>query len=419
MHFCVVIQKPKSMRLIYFLIVCLLASACTPKPAEFKTGVWRGLIDMQGQQLPFNFEVAKDDSGYKVYLLNAEEKLLQDEITVTHDSVKIVMLIFDIELQAKINGNTLSGTYIKNYDPKNKLPFTATFGEDYRFVKKDTATANFTGKYQLMFRSEKESYPAVGVIKQEDNLVIGTFLTPTGDYRYLQGNVIENKVWLSTFDGNHAFLFSAFIDGDSLRGDFYSGKTSHETFSGIKNENAALPDLESLTFLKEGYDQISFSFPDVDNNMISPSDEKYDKKVLILQLFGTWCPNCMDETKFLAQWYKENNQRGVEILGLAYERKPDFEYASGRVKKMKEKLNVSYDFVIAGTNDKEKAAETLPMLNKVIAFPTTIFIGKDGKVKHIRTGFEGPGTGIYYEQFKERFNQIVNELLAEDLSSKK
>jgi hypothetical protein len=54
------------------------------------------------------------------------------------------------------------------------------------------------------------------------------------------------------------------------------------------------------------------------------------------------------------------------------------------------------------------------MLNKVIAFPTTIFIGKDGKVKHIRTGFEGPGTGIYYEQFKERFNQVINELLAEN-----
>ena len=126
----------------------------------------------------------------------------------------------------------------------------------------------------------------------------------------------------------------------------------------------------------------------------------------------------MDETKFLTQWYKDNKDRGVEILGLAYERKEDFEYASTRVKKMKEKLGVNYDFVIAGTNDKAKASETLPMLNKVIAFPTTIFIGKDGKVKHIRTGFEGPGTGIYYEQFKERFNQVVNELLAQDLALK-
>jgi len=86
---------------------------------------------------------------------------------------------------------------------------------------------------------------------------------------------------------------------------------------------------------------------------------------------------------------------------------------------MKRKLDVPYDFVIAGTNDKKKAGETLPMLNKVLAFPTTIFIGRDGKVKHIRTGFEGPGTGIYYDQFKGRFNEIINELLSENLASGK
>jgi thiol-disulfide isomerase/thioredoxin len=153
--------------------------------------------------------------------------------------------------------------------------------------------------------------------------------------------------------------------------------------------------------------------------MISSADERFKGKVVILQIFGTWCPNCMDETKFLSEWYNKNKDRGVEILGLAYERKDDFEYASDRVKKMKEKLDVPYDFVVAGTNDKLKAAETLPMLNKVLAFPTTIFIGKDGKVKHIRTGFEGPGTGIYYEQFKQRFNELINELLTEKQSAEK
>lgn len=121
----------------------------------------------------------------------------------------------------------------------------------------------------------------------------------------------------------------------------------------------------------------------------------------------------------MAPRYDTNKGRGVEIIGLAYERKPDFVYASERVKKMKEKFNVNYEYLIAGVNDNAKAAETLPMLNKVVAFPTTIFIGKDGKVKHIHTGFDGPGTGIYYEQFKERFNSIVNELLAEDVTLNK
>ena len=225
---------------------------------------------------------------------------------------------------------------------------------------------------------------------------------------------MNDELLLSTFDGNHAFVFTAHFDGDSIRGNFYSGKSSLETWKGIRDEDATMPDPESLTFLKPGFEKLEFSFPDVDGNTINSTDDRFKDKVVILQVFGTWCPNCIDETKFLTKWYEQNKTRGVEILGLAYERKSDFTYASSRVKKMKEKLSVGYDFVIAGTDNKEQASQSLPALNRVIAFPTTIFIGRDGKVKYIHTGFSGPGTGIYYEQFKERFNLIVNELLVEN-----
>jgi thiol-disulfide isomerase/thioredoxin len=198
-------------------------------------------------------------------------------------------------------------------------------------------------------------------------------------------------------------------------GEYYSGKTWMQFWTAEKNENAALPDPESLTYLKKGYDRIEFNFPDVNGKPVSLNDDKYKNKVVILQLFGTWCPNCMDETKFLVPWYKENNQRGVEIIGLAYERKPDFNYASSRVRKMIDKMKVPYDFVIAGTDNKAEASETLPQLNKVVAFPTTIIIGKDGKVKKIHTGFSGPGTGLYYDQFIQHFNETVNACLAETL----
>lgn len=406
------------MRILLFCLHLALFSTCSTKPAEIKSGIWRGVIELQGQQLLFNFEVLKDTSGYKVNLINASEKILLDEISIVGDSIDMILHIFDAGLRAKISENSLEGFYYKNYDKSFKFPFHATFGDDYTFEKvNDQAITNFSGKYAVQFITDKkDTIVSVGVFTQKGNYAEGTFLTPTGDYRYLEGNVVNNKLHLSTFDGNHAFLFIAEKKDDStLVGDYWSGKSSHETWTAVKNDNAVMPNAEALTFLKEGYDKIEFSFPDLNKNMISPSDEKFKDKVLILQIFGTWCPNCMDETKFLSQWYKDNKDRGIEILGLAYERKADFEYASTRVKKMKDRLKVDYDFVIAGTDDKEKASETLPMLNEVLAFPTTIFIGKDGKVKHIRTGFEGPGTGIYYEQFKERFNQVVNELLTEDL----
>ncbi len=401
------------MRVILAIASVVLLFSCTSKTSEFKTGIWRGVLHLQGQELPFLFDVEKQGETYRAYLKNDTEKILLDEITITGDTVNMVLHVFDASLKAKIEGDKLTGTFIKNYALDASIPFTATHGDSTLFAKGTDAAEDFSGKYQVTFYDEKDTIPSVGVFKQNGSTLKGTFLTPTGDYRYLDGVVSGNEMKLSTYDGNHAFLFIATKTGDSLRGDYYSGKAHHETFVAIKNENAALPDLESLTFLKPGYEKLEFSFPDLNGNKVSPSDDRFKNKVLILQIFGTWCPNCMDETKFLTSWYGQNKERGVEILGLAYERKDDFEYARGRVIKMKEKWNVPYDFVIAGVNDKAKASETLPALNRVLAFPTTIFIGKDGKVKSIHTGFSGPGTGVYYEQFVQHFNETVNELLGE------
>ncbi|MBX7127004.1 MAG: TlpA family protein disulfide reductase [Cyclobacteriaceae bacterium] len=401
---------------LFCILALLLVAACTPKPQTVPAGTWRGVIELQGQQMPFLFEVTNDGTTTSAALINDTERIALDEISYSGDSVRIVMHIFDVELRAKVSGDQLTGYYYKNYDPAFKLKFTATRGDSYLFATNDsTRTTDFSGTYAATFISDsQDTTVAVGILRQQGNQAFGTYLTPTGDYRYLSGNVIGDKLFLSTFDGNHAFLFTAVRNADgSLTGDFWSGRASHEQWTGIPDAKAKLPDAEALTYLKPGYDKMSFSFPDVSGKPVSLDDPKYKGKVIVLQLFGTWCPNCMDETKFLGPWYDQNKDRGVEIIGLAYERKPEFDYASGRVRKMIQKLNVHYDFLIAGTSDKEKAAETLPMLNKVVAFPTTIFIGKDGKVRHIRTGFEGPGTGIYYERHKERFNEIINELLSE------
>lgn len=413
--------------MIRFITSCLLvaiAAACQSdmdRVNAMRTGIWRGVIQIQDQELPFNFEVKRDNGGgYDIFLINAEERLLLDEITVTEDSVDMALHIFDANIKASIEGDSLNGIFVNNYAENYRLPFKAVYGQDFRFEEIDSteAVADFSGTFDVTFNHEGDTTKAVALFNQSGNKVTGTFMTPTGDYRFLEGSASGNQLQLSTFDGNHLYLFRGSMqENGSLEGEFFSGKSWHEQWVARKDENAALPDAESLTSLKEGYDRVSFSFPDVNGNPVTLDDERFDNKVVILQLLGTWCPNCMDETKFLAPWYDENKDRGVEIIGLAYERKDDFAYASQRVRKMVEKMNVHYEVLIAGTDNKQRAAETLPMLNEVVAFPTTIFIGKDGEVKKIHTGFNGPGTGKYYEQFKEHFNQTVNELLKEDFTA--
>ena len=264
-----------------------------------------------------------------------------------------------------------------------------------------------------MHKDDGTDNNTIGIFKTENNLLKGTILTKTGDYRFLEGSSENGKFTLYSFDGNHLFIFKAELEGDTLKGDFWSGKTFHQKFTGVRDENATLPDASKLTYLKEGYDKIEFSFPDLDGKQVTLNDPKYEDKVVVLQIFGTWCPNCMDETKFYKEWFDENKDRGVEIIGLAYEVKDDFEYAKSRVQKMKEKLHVNYDFVIAGTSNNVEASKTLPMLNHIMSFPTSIILDKKGNVRSIHTGFSGPATGDYYLKYMQEFNHLMDGLLAE------
>lgn len=398
----------------------LALSACTSATEQTEStalqmGTWRAVINMQDKELPFTFELsAAEEGNYDIYLINGEERLLIDEVVRSGDSLIMPMSFFDTQIRAAIREGELSGEFIKNYAEGYRLPFRATYGDDYRFVQAVSSEAtDFSGKWEVDF--EGDSLLSVGIFEQQGSELTGSFLTTTGDYRFLQGNVEGNKMMLSAFDGEHAFLFEAHLQEDgSLQGDFWSGRSYHDTWTAVRNSEAELPDANELTYLKEGYEQLAFTFPNLEGKPVSLSDEKYRGKVVIVQLFGTWCPNCMDETKFYADWYRRHQDEDVEIIGLAYEQKDDFDYASSRVKKMIDKLDVGYDFLIAGTSSKTEAAKTLPMLNRVMSFPTSIFIDKKGQVRQIHTGFSGPGTGIYYERFVEDFNILMDKLLAEE-----
>ncbi|GAA4428967.1 hypothetical protein GCM10023188_13780 [Pontibacter saemangeumensis] len=382
-----------------------------------RTGTWRVALQAQGQEIPFLMEAEQKEGKTVLYLLNGEERILLDDLQPQGDSVKIGLHMFDADLIAKADGDTMQGRFVKNdTETRYSIPFTAVHGQQNRFTADPApATFNFGGKWEVVFSDTAGgSYNAIGLFEQEDNDVTGTFLTETGDYRYLEGQVAGDELKLSTFDGNHTYLFTAKPSGDStLQGDFYSGMSGYESWTARRNPDAALASADTLTYLKEGYNSLSFTFPNLQGEQVSLADPKYQGKVVLVQLLGSWCPNCMDETQFLAPYYEKNKDRGLEVIGLGFERSPEFEKAAARLAKMKERLDVGYELLVAGVSDKEAAAQALPALNHVMSFPTTIFIGRDGKVRKIHTGFSGPGTGQYYEDWVADFNKTMEELLAE------
>ncbi|WP_266206298.1 peroxiredoxin family protein [Pontibacter kalidii] len=383
-----------------------------------KAGSWRvALQHAGGKEIPFIMEAVEKGGKTILFLVNGEERILVDDIRQEGGSVKIGLHIFDADLIAKVEGGKMTGHFVKNDTPEPyAVPFTAEHGKENRFETKPApATFDFGGKWEVLFTPrEGKSYKAIGLFAQQDNHLTGTFMTETGDYRYLEGQVAGDELRLSAFDGNHAYLFTATPDNDgTLNGHFFAGMKGYESWTARRNPAIRLASADALTFLKPGYDTLSFMLPNLEGKQVSLSDDKYKGKVVLVQLLASWCPNCMDSTNFLAPYFDQNKERGLEIIGLGFERSPEFDKAAARLKKMQERLHVNYDLLVAGTADKEAAASLLPALNHVLSFPTTIFIGRDGNVRKIHTGFSGPGTGKYFEEFVADFNKTMEQLLAE------
>lgn len=408
------------------LLFALLFVACSHNNASMKdkntltAGSWQAQLNISEEHperiLPFHFSITyANNSAMEISLKNGGEEIEIKSIKETADSLFIEMPVFQSVFKAKkINATHLKG-YWYNLNKKDYvIPFEASLDlmEDKAYQK---PVSNITGNWEVTFDADTDdAYPSVGIFKQDKNELEGSFLTETGDYRFLYGRITGNSFWLATFDGAHAFLFEAELTGEQeMVGMFYSGKHYESKWKAVYNENAKLQDPDSLTVLNNKNLKPNFHFPNTKGGTTSLKDDAFKNKVVILQLMGSWCPNCMDETRFYNELYEKYNKQGLEIIGLGFEYSKDPAVAMKALQKMENDLNVSYTVVHAGPASKKEAARLFPMLNHVISFPTSIFLDKNGEIRKIHTGFNGPGTGNHYDSYTEETHQFIQQLLEE------
>ncbi len=417
-------MKNKNLKtLIVALLLGSAAYAGDKDPEKFiKEGVWRGVFKVSETQVPFNFEFKGKDAEHAVFtLLNGNRRDDFHVKRVGKDSVFVKMNTYDAALVAKINDDgTLSGEY-RSLVPGfrgNSLPFTAEHGKSYRFVEpgKDIApAANISGKWELKVYSKEQVPNKIAILKQTGNKLTGVIMQVTGDSRELEGTVQGDEFVLSGFTGPSPKIYRGKINADgTLSGEIGSGIYDNTKFDAVKDEKAELPDPYKLTFLKEGYEKLDFTFPDLNGKQVSLSDDKYKGKVVIIEIVGTWCPNCTDQTVFLSPWFNKNQKRGVEAIAIGFEQKDSLAYAQYTLGKLRDKYNIKYDILFGGLADKKLVSQKLPALNKFVAFPTTIIIDRKGEVREIYTGYTGTVTGKYYKDYEKKFNALLDQLIAED-----
>ncbi len=264
--------------------------------------------------------------------------------------------------------------------------------------------------YEIVFRpNDPAGWKAVGQFQLGDTYAGGTFLTNTGDYRYLEGNTTRDGFWLSKFDGRYLYLFNASFSGDSLVGTFMSTNNPPVDWVGHQKSNGELLGALKPAAILDN-EPMEFTAALWDGNYVEFNTQSFMDRVTVVTLFGSWCPNCHDELRFLSELQSEN---AFDVIPVAFEYDAELSVCEAKIKRLFKHFNIPFASYYGGPAQKSHASEMFPMLESVDAYPTTMFIDKTGKLRYATSGFTGPGSGELYEQYTSGIAAIVAELIAE------
>lgn len=409
------------MKTIGLLLIPILMTGCawlqSEQPMQLQPGNYRAYIQRpDGIRIPFQLQITDSSGKTIVYILNGAERIRIDSVVQQRQHFSLHMPLFNSDFTGLVlNDGSLQGHWIRHLPDSDQHFLFEAIPAASRFDIHKKAKVNLSGTWATYYTraGRKDTSFAVGLFHQEGDTLYGTFMHSDGDDRYLAGVVDGDTLKLSTFDGSHLYLYIAHIANDSTidGGQFYSGYAGYARWWAHKDSTAHLPNALSLTTVIPGKELLDFAFPDLNGDTVALHN--FRGKVVIVEIMGSWCPNCMDETAFLSSLYEQYRDSGLAIISLAYERSADFEQARKAVMSFQKRFQVAYPMLITGVtyDDPDMISKTLPNIQHFQAFPTTLFIDKSGRIRYIHTGFAGPGTGIYYNQTKQEFISLINHLL--------
>jgi thiol-disulfide isomerase/thioredoxin len=377
-------------------------------------GPWRAALDLAGGALPFRLELTSGGRRWTGVLCNGRVCQPLSAVRIRDDSVVLEMADYDATIQARLAGDSLVGTYrnVGNRGPR-VIPFRAARGHS----PVTHPPGWLVGRWDATFFSDFGSSLRVFELRDGPEGFEGTMLSNTGDYGHFAGEVQGDRFVLAHFDGSFVYMLTGARHGDTLRGVFHAGLRTQTPWIAIRSTGASRLKAPTEITTADTTGPFRFAFRDLEGRLVTERDPRFSGKVVLVDIFGSWCPTCHDAAPQLVRLYRKYHARGLEIVGLAYEVTGDTAVDARQVRRYRRKFGIRFPVLLAGVNDTEAAAATLPQLHGFTSFPTTVFLGRDGRVRRVHAGFYGPATGAQHQRLIREFEREVERLLSEPATS--
>jgi peroxiredoxin len=406
-------------RFLLLALLCILPLSPIPASAQAQAnlnGLWDAAVITGGVEIPFRYEIAVQGAQVQGFFFEGDQRIGSSAGSYANGELKIEYEHLNTILEAHLEGAELVGNYHNNRANARPTPFRA---RRFAPVKTDADPPKVAGDW-LMSRLQAERTAPRDTrtwtlyLRQSGAEVTGSILRVDGDTGTLSGHFTGGKLVLSHFAGERPTLVEIVPNSDGTLAITLGGNAHYTAARSSEAHDKGIPDPPDpsrYTSVKDPTEPFHFEGVGLDGKTVSDKDPRYKGKVVILAIGGSWCPNCHDEAPFLVELYNKFHAQGLEITGLSFENDPDLAVSRPRMQSFIRRYGIQYPMILMG--DTSMLNAKLPQIVNFGAYPTSIYIGRDGRVRSMHAGFASPATGDEHVRLERELTELVEKLLAE------
>ena len=390
-----------------------VAAATAEPPPPSPAGRWDAIITANGVDVPFTFEIAGSGQTLRGFFFNGERRVTSTGSQFENDSLSLRFDQYGATLQLTYRDEQLTGEYQRG--ARGKYAFKAVRAQAGR--RQTASGPSIEGTWTVQAKSSKGETAWRFIARQNRGEVSATILRVDGDTGTLTGSFRDGRYVLSHFSGARPLLLEATPQPDgslALRQNGRIELVARRSTDARAKDIGEPSDPARHTTVRDLTERFRFNFPDLQGRPVTNSDAKFAGKVVLVNISGSWCPNCHDEAPFLASLYRKYRAKGLEIVTLSFEEAEQLANPT-RLRAFVDSYGIEHTVLLPGVPD--QLNEKVPQAVNLNAFPTTFILGRDGRVRGVHAGFPSPGSGAFYKKATQDVTRQVERLLAERAGS--